>query len=452
MEILLTPEQWVLDLYPDIIVNSTYVMSKYLIKVEINDRIILLHTITWAIYDLSKQEYNEILDNNLLMLNKVVIPKDLDENIIANTVYIKRMTFKDLPSFETINSCVIFTTTACNARCAYCYENNIDKKETMTLSTAEKIVQFLCKRHKNKKTPLKIQWFGGEPLLNQTVIDYIVDRLNESEISFYSTIISNSYLLNENTINKLEKWKLKTLQVTIDGIGDEYNKVKNYIYSDVDAFMTVIENIHNVLEKTSVNVNIRLNVSNENIFHMYDTIEYLKDEFKDYLHTNKLYIYVAPIFEIRNNETNGINGYWEEIERIKQIANVPEVSMCDIELNSETFKRKQINKSCLAFNGKSVVILPNGDLAPCEHVKKEDIYGNVEDGFINIDVVKKWYTFDGPQIDFCKNNNCPLQPICPRFFNCDENLICNNNTTNLKRIKKAQEKLIRTYNFYYNQK
>ena len=125
MEILLTPEQWVLDLYPDTIVNSTYVMSKYLIKVEINDRIILLHTITWAIYDLSKQEYNEILDNNLLMLNKVVIPKDLDENIIANTVYIKRMTFKDLPSFETINSCVIFTTTACNARCAYCYENNI---------------------------------------------------------------------------------------------------------------------------------------------------------------------------------------------------------------------------------------------------------------------------------------------------------------------------------------
>ena len=137
----------------------------------------------------------------------------------------------------------ILTTTRCNANCFYCYESNLNKTETMTKETAENLIQFMIK-HRFGEQPLTIQWFGGEPLLNQRIIDYIVDRLNELEIPFSSTMISNAFLLNEETIEKLEKWKLKSIQITLDGLNDDYNKAKNYVYTDVDAYLTVMNNIH----------------------------------------------------------------------------------------------------------------------------------------------------------------------------------------------------------------
>lgn len=449
MEILLTPEQWVLDLYPEFENENNYKLSNYIIKTEINDKIVFIHTITWSIYALDKIEFDNILTNETMIINKIVIPNYFNEDILAHEVYLKRMTPKQLPTFEKIYGCVILTTTACNARCAYCYENNITKKEVMTLKTAEDIVQYLAEKHHGIKSPLEIQWFGGEPLLNQTVIDYMVNRFNELDIPFSSKMISNGFLFNDETIEKLDKWKLKHVQITFDGIFDDYNQGKNYVYTDIDAFLTVLNNVHNILDKTNTKVIIRINISNENIFKIYDAIEFLKDEFKNNIDKN-LSIYIAPIFQIRNEAENAIDGFWDEIERLKQIVNMPNISKCDIELNEETFKRKQINKNCMSFNGGSLVILPNGNLAPCEHINDEDIYGNIYDGITNIDVVKKWYTFDSHLLSFCKNNKCPLQPICPRFFNCDEHLLCYKEQTKKDRLSKAEQKLIRTYNFWNN--
>lgn len=450
MEILLTPEKWVIDSYPEDEKLSSYKLSNYIIEEEYEDKILIIHTTTWAIYALSKEEYDNILNNEILKENKVIVPINLNEDEIAHNVYLKRMTPKNLPTFDKIKSCVILTTTACNARCAYCYENNIKKKEIMSLETAEKVVQYLKEKHEGIKSPLKIQWFGGEPLLNQTVIDYIISRFNELEIPYISTIISNGYLFNDETIDKLDNWHLKNAQITLDGIADDYNNAKNYIYSDVDAFLTVIDNIHKIVNKTNATITIRINVSNENVFNIYNAIEYIKDEFKEEIADNKINIYVRPLFDILNEPTNGIDGFWEEIERISTIASIPPSTMCDIELRQDTFKRHLINSCCMAFNKTSIVILPNGLLAPCEHIKDEDIYGHIISGITNIDVVNKWYTFDGPQIDYCKKSKCPLQPICPRFFNCEEDIICHEKSKIDRRVKMAKEKLIRTYNFWRN--
>ena len=442
MQILLKPEQWVFEYYPQCDNNDNLTLSKYVIIEECEDGILLFHSITWSIYLLSKSEYEDILNNEWLIDNYIVLNNDIDELSIANKVYEERMIKKKLPDYNTINSFVVFTTTACNARCAYCFEQGM-KPETMTIETAENLVQFIKNRY-NPNFPVKIQWFGGEPLLNTNVMDYITTRLSEMEITYETTIVTNAFLFNEENITKInDKWKLRHAQITIDGLNDIYNSTKNYVYSDVDAFMTVINNIHNLLENTDCIITIRINISNENIFHIYDTISYLKEEFEKYL-TKQLNIYTHLLYDM--NKT--IDGFEEEYERIREISRV--IDDCDFNHLSleKTLKRTPIYKNCMAFDGTSVAVLPNGKLNICEHALPEDMFGDIICGITNNEVIEKWQTLNGNEINFCKETCCPIHPICAKFYHCPVLCICDNETQKEKKILNAKKQLINTYNYY----
>ena len=92
MEILLTPEEWTLQQYPETDNNDTLKISDYIITAETDEEILLLHSITWSIYALTKEEYKNMLTNETLIKNKVVISDALNEADIANKVYLSRMT------------------------------------------------------------------------------------------------------------------------------------------------------------------------------------------------------------------------------------------------------------------------------------------------------------------------------------------------------------------------
>ena len=435
MQVLLKPEQWTLEYYPDVN-DDKLILSKYIISEECEEGILLFHSITWTICLLSKIEYENILNNKWLIDNHIVLNETVDELSIANKIYEERIIKKKNPDYTTINSFVIFTTTACNARCAYCYEQGI-KPETMTIETAENLVQFI-KNKRNSNIPVKIQWFGGEPLLNTQVIDYITERLTELDINYENTIVTNGFLFNEKNVSKIdEKWKIKRAQITIDGLNNEYNSIKNYVYSDIDAFMVVINNIHNILKKTKCHIAIRINVSNENIFHVYDTVLYLKDEFKQYS-TSQLSIYTHIVYD--NNEI--MNGFEEEYERLKTITRIEEECNFNQLSREKTLKRIPIYKNCMAFDGTSIVVLPDGNLNICEHVKQEDIFGDIVNGITNNDIIKKWQTLNGNEINYCKETYCPLHPICAKFYHCPVICLCNNEKQKEKKIVKTKEQLI----------
>jgi sulfatase maturation enzyme AslB (radical SAM superfamily) len=450
MEILLTPEEWTLEHYSDCNDETNLKLSNYIISAETENEILIFHTITWSIYSLTKNEYNDILTNEILIKNHVIVPSNLDEVPIANGIYLKRITKHYIPNYDRISNIVLLTTTACNARCAYCYENNITKKEYMTIETAENVVQFIKNHRYQGDTPFKIQWFGGEPLLNQRVIDYIVDRLYELEIPFNSSMISNAYLINDKVIKKHPKWKLNNLQITLDGLNEEYNNIKNYVYPDIDAYMVVIQNIHNVLNNTKTKITIRFNASNDNIFKLHDTLDYLTDEFKEH-YGKKISFYVAPLFQYLKNSNIAIKGYWEELEKISKKYKVTKLNKCDEMLEGISFKQERIDNYCMAFSANGIAIMPNGKFTPCEHVKDEDIFGDVVNGVTNFDVIRKWQFFDGPEINYCKESKCPIHPICPKFYLCDSSVVCEIDEQKNKRLKKAVEKLIRTRIYYDNE-
>ena len=81
---------------------------------------------------------------------------------------------------------------------------------------------------------INITWFGGEPLLNVEIINYICEKLVENNIKFISSIITNGYLFNDKLVTMAgHKWNLSHAQISLDGTEPEYNRIKNYKYTNI---------------------------------------------------------------------------------------------------------------------------------------------------------------------------------------------------------------------------
>ena len=324
MEKILDREDWNFDIEfypPDTFNDGEYVLSKYAIFEKVEEGFLLFHTITRAMYLLTYDEFVNVLQNEDLIKAHIVNNSNVNEDDIAKRVYLRRAQCP-ISEYNDLSTYVIFTTNNCNARCPYCYENNgVEKpiERGMTLKTAEKTVQFILNTKKEDK--FDIEWFGGEPLLNQRVIDYITqrlkDELKDTECTFFSKIITNGLLLNENTVNKLEKdWNVKFIQITLDGIEDKYNEIKHYKNIKFNPFKKIIKNIENVLKHTNITMTIRINVSEDNINDVEQTILYVTNKFGEYIENKRLRIAIPPIYQLDNDDEKITSPVFTKIEEL----------------------------------------------------------------------------------------------------------------------------------------
>ena len=92
-------------------------------------------------------------------------------------------------------------------------------------------------------------------------------------------MISNGYLFDADRVQRAKDlWQLKRVQITLDGTAQTYNRVKDYVYRDVNAFERVLQNI-GLLTGTGIHTRIRLNVSKHNIGEMAELVELLHQRF-----------------------------------------------------------------------------------------------------------------------------------------------------------------------------
>ena len=151
-----------------------------------------------------------------------------------------------------MKSITIAPTMSCNARCYYCFENG-STKGNMSYEVAKQLVKFIDENCIERK--LAISWFGGEPLLAVNTIDYITKELTKRGIEISSTITSNGSLVNNEIIKKFKKWNVRRIQITVDCIGEEYNKIKNYQGElNKKAFDLVESNIDLLLKIAGVGI------------------------------------------------------------------------------------------------------------------------------------------------------------------------------------------------------
>ena len=118
-------------------------------------------------------------------------------------------------------------TMKCNFKCFYCFEEGNKNDGLISNEIANNLVHFIANQ-KNKK--IVIHWFGGEPLLGFKQILNISRQLNERDIEYSSTIITNGSLLTPKNIKYLKELNLQYIQISLDGIAENHDKRRIFKY------------------------------------------------------------------------------------------------------------------------------------------------------------------------------------------------------------------------------
>lgn len=398
--------------------GKKYRMNKYCLEEMIDEDIIIHNFFTGAQVLIKPFEYSNIFTDypcdyaEFLINNYFIVPEDFDEQSLVKLMRDRKSIPFTVNYLDHPRSFTILSTTKCNARCFYCYENKAKKKVHMTKETAEKIAKYIIDvAPKNQQ--LSIGWFGGEPLYNMDVIDIITSRVKSAGFNFYGSMISNGYLFDEKIVEKARyAWNIGNVQITLDGTKEVYNKVKNYIYKG-SAYERIINNIHLLLNQ-DIQVSIRMNCDAYNSESLKQLIVELHEEFKDYKNFS---MYVWPIFDENNERTEEQKKIlYESLTELESL-----IQECGYSL-SHNIEYDIKGLHCMVDSGDGVIISPNGDLGVCEHFIDSDFFSHVDNpSEKDMEILKSWRNYS-EYGELC--NNCPIYPICLRMTRCPDENAC----------------------------
>lgn len=106
---------------------------------------------------------------------------------------------------------ILWVTTDCNLRCRYCYANGGNDAQYMDWPVAKKAVELMLSQSEG----FKIQFAGGEPLLNLELIEQVV-RYTEG-LNIHYQLQTNATLIDANMARSLRRLGI-AVGVSLDGL------------------------------------------------------------------------------------------------------------------------------------------------------------------------------------------------------------------------------------------
>lgn len=405
------------------IAGRKYRFNKFILKSDYNDiEQVWLNSFTGSIVSIKYVEIDNMFMNcyldyvDYLIQNYYLVPEDFDEESLMEEYRNHKYIPITVNSLDRLRSYTILTTTQCNARCFYCYQNIDHNKLHMTEETARDVVKYIANTSWQNET-IFLGWFGGEPLYNAKVIDIITYGVIATGRSVRSSMISNGYLMNkELAIKAFNEWHVSNIQITLDGTKDVYNKIKRYIYKDdPNPFGTVIQNIHYMLD-VGMSVSIRLNCGTHNGEDLCNLVRYLGEEFPNY---PNLSVYAHELFDEQNKRTDEQNKkIFENMMIVEDL-----ISNYNFRVDGGDIPGSIKTIHCMVDSGDAVIISPGGELGLCEHYQNSKFYGNINDlNHKDLDVLRNWRV-KSQYTEICKD--CPIKPACLKLADCPDKNICN---------------------------
>lgn len=158
-------------------------------------------------------------------------------------------------------------TSVCNLNCDYCYEDKTVKKSYMSLTDFKYALKVFSK-YKIKRLYL----YGGEPLLNTQVMDYLLSlwRLPENVEKLWMT--TNGTLLSKEIVEYIENTDSQ-INISIDGNKYVHDLRRNY-HNNKWSFDDIVENVKNITNFGKFNISMTLWPST--VEYMFDSVIFLR--------------------------------------------------------------------------------------------------------------------------------------------------------------------------------
>ncbi len=154
----------------------------------------------------------------------------------------------------------ILTTYACNFKCTYCFEESSRENIKLSFETQEHVISWLKGQMKQfGYQSLNINYYGGEPLLNQPAIDNISSVMKtwceERQIGFAMSIQTNGYLLTPEIVERYKKLNLISIRISVDGVGEDHDKNRP-LRGGGGTFERIIQNICDCVDLIYIGISI----------------------------------------------------------------------------------------------------------------------------------------------------------------------------------------------------
>lgn len=296
----------------------------------------------------------------------------------------------------------LWTTSACNANCYYCFEKGMPVQR-MNKDTAGQVVQYIMDHYEGEKKII-FEWFGGEPLLNTEIIDYIFEKLApfcfEHGCTVESEFITNGSLITPEIATKMKsQWNTFNVQITLDGDEEEYNKAKAYYNDKLYNFKQVVENIKLLLDK-GIFVSVRMNYNRDNYHSLSSLIDYLAT-----IKCKRLSCYVYPLWDALGDQENGFKSQaYSDSNLVQLFDKLVDAGLANLKLIGRLNYKRGLCKSC---NTQSIAVFPDGSIGKCSETFNQRL-GTVWDGIQDVALFDFWTSADVS--DECKE--CKLLPLC----------------------------------------
>lgn len=254
----------------------------------------------------------------------------------------------------------------CNFACPYCYEGNLKGNLYMSDETAGRVIRFIKQRFTPDKTSLRVEFYGGEPLLSFGLIRFLsreIRAIAESRDALFSFgLVTNGSLFRADIAKELVSLGLDHVKITLDGPAETHDKSRPF-RSGAGTYTTIIRNIRETCDLTEINLGG--NYTPEN----YEKFPLLLDDLEqrgltpDKIHTVKF----DPIIKQGDNVVSSSS---PEFKGGCVSVNEPWISVADELLRKEILTRgfdtpKPAPIHCMVENADTYVVNFDGVIYKC---------------------------------------------------------------------------------------
>lgn len=408
-------------------------LSNYNIVVQGKENTIIYNTRTSAIVRLANFKYDEIkvkerqgsLESvhgiESLIHAGIIIHSDIDEFETVKNRYYSHFYAKDRLNLT------LLPAEYCNLSCPYCFIYKYGGKK-MSDSVTQSVLSFIKNRINSSKTDnfnLKINWYGGEPLLAQDVIIQIMEKVSKistNGVKLYSSITTNGVLLTAPLFRKLVSLGIRTYQITFDGGKSFHDKTRAFHdgKGSFDLIIRNLEEIYKICSELSYLFCIRINFLKSN----YESVKPLIDQLHRIFGSDLRYrIYCRPVYDFETTRScnKSVEGdvfsmHDGLIRQIQFERYISENTPCFDTNFAAYFLPRTRCAWCFEDNAYSFLIGADGHVYKCDTLLGDAKYsiGSLrEDGTIAENSSKiDWLVPVFEEKGFKKCTNCKLLPIC----------------------------------------
>lgn len=349
-----------------------------------------------------------------------LIPEEVDELEVLRRLYQAHRYRQDVMTLT------IAPTMACNFGCDYCFQGQDKPAETMPAEVQDAIVGVIDRAAPGLKV-MGVGWYGGEPLLRLHVLEALSDRImaicDRRGIGFEAMVVTNGFLLDGKAAASLAARRVKTVQVTLDGV-PEHHDARRHLLSKKGTFSRIAQNLREVVDAApTLGLSLRVNIDERNADEIHRLLDLLGE--LGLGHRNNLKVYFAPVEAM----TEGCH----EIQ--EACLSKSEYGQLEAELHRHGFRLgltslpypPRFHGTCAAVKPKGFVILPSGDVHKCWDTVSwpEKKVGTIFDlpGLVQSEAALRWLRWTPFDNESCQN--CRLLPSCAgacayKFIHADD--------------------------------